>query len=67
MLKRLLGIGENAGKYLRYTLEWRVIATATDFTVIYLVTGKLKEATSLAIILVVLKSTFFYFWRRYRQ
>lgn len=55
------------GKYLRYTLEWRVIATATDFTVIYLWTGEIRQATGLAIALVLLKSTFFYFWRRWRQ
>lgn len=67
MLKRLLGIGDDTRKFLRYTLEWRVIATFTDFTVIYLWTGKIKEATGLAITLVILKSTLFYFWRRYRQ
>lgn len=54
-------------KYLKYTLEWRVIATVVDFTVIYLWTGELKQATGLALILVILKSTLFYFWRKHRQ
>ena len=66
MLKRLFGIGDGARKFVRETLEWRVIATVTDFTVIYLWTGEIKQATGLALILVVVKSTFFYFWRRFR-
>lgn len=52
-------------KYLRLTLEWRVIATVTDFSVIYLWTGQIKQATTIAIVLVIIKSTFFYFWRSY--
>ena len=67
MLKRLFNIGDDARKFLRYTLEWRVIATITDFTIIYLWTGKIREATGVAIILVIIKSTLFYFWRRHRQ
>lgn len=55
------------GKYLRYTLEWRFIATGIDFAVIYLWTGRVKEATGLAITLVALKSLFFFFWRKYRD
>jgi len=67
MLKRLFNIGDDARKFLRYTLEWRVIATGADFAIIYLWTGKIREATGMAIVLVVIKSTLFYFWRKRRQ
>ena len=55
------------GKYLRYTLEWRVIATAADFTIVYLFTGEVTKAINIAIVLILIKSTLFYFWRKYRQ
>lgn len=54
-------------KYLGYTLEWRVIATSADFAIIYLWTGQVKEATALTVALILIKSTLFFFWRRFRQ
>lgn len=48
-------------------LSWRVFATATTFIIVYLVTGKISFATSIAGIEVISKMIIYYFHERVWQ
>jgi uncharacterized membrane protein len=53
--------------HLRSVLKafsWRFVATCTTFVIVYLVTGKLSFATSIAGVEVVAKMVFYYFHER---
>ena len=52
---------------VKETLEWRVIAFIITLVITYLWTGKLIEATGLAILLNVAKTVAYYLWRKYKK
>jgi uncharacterized membrane protein len=52
---------------VKETIEWRVIAFVITFIITYIWTGKLLEASGLAIALNVSKTVAFYLWRKYKK
>ena len=53
-------------KTVKETIEWRLIAVVLTFTITYLWTGKLLEATGLTLILNLTKTIAYYLWRKYK-
>ena len=49
---------------IKETIEWRLIAIVITFTITYLWTGKLIEATGLTIALNLTKTLAYYIWRK---
>jgi uncharacterized membrane protein len=52
---------------VKETIEWRLIAFAITFIITYLWTGKLLEASGLAIALNLSKTVAFYLWRKFKK
>lgn len=54
-------------KTIRETIEWRVIAFAITLVITYFWTGKLMEATGLAILLNASKTVAYYLYLKYKK
>ena len=52
---------------IKETIQWRVIAFILTFLITFLWTGKLLEATGLAILLNVVKTVAFYLWLKVKK
>ncbi len=52
---------------VKETLEWRLIAFTITLAITFFWTGKLLEATGLAILLNVSKTLAYYLWRKYKK
>lgn len=48
---------------LKETIEWRLIAIAIDFVVLFVITGRVAVAVSFASVDLVVKTLAFYGWR----
>lgn len=49
---------------LKETIKWRIIAVCITFTITYLWTGSIRDATPLTITLESAKTIGFYLWRK---
>ena len=54
-------------RIIRETLEWRIIATLIDTSLIYLFTGHILKATALGFSLMGIKSIAYFIWKRLRK
>lgn len=48
------------------TVQWRLISLCIDFGIGYLLFGHIVKVTLMTAVLTLVKSTVFYFWRRYK-